>query len=393
MHLSSRIIIKILVVLIIIFIALFVFFVLVIKNTNVTRYSYKTEELEEPVENWTNPSDTNQELDVSLLMKTKSDHITDTSQSYASTVKTLFEKRVVPNPEHVTIMFTGDFIPARSVNSQTITNDDFTWAISDFSPFLKSSDYTIVNFESPLLSTCPVTNEGMIFCGSLDHIEGLKEAGVDLVSMANNHISDYGKVGIYSTTQGLLDAKINHIGIINTPPVYTDIKGTKFAFVAFNDVGTYPYVNSATEENIESMVGMASENAELVIAIFHWGDEYTHNITDRQQSFAHLAIESGADVVLGNHSHWIQPAEYYQDKLILYSHGNFIFDQMWSEKTREGMISTLIFEKSELVGVDFSPTYIVDYGKATVPSEERSNAILENFKNISIVRENKLRRN
>jgi poly-gamma-glutamate synthesis protein (capsule biosynthesis protein) len=100
----------------------------------------------------------------------------------------------------------------------------------------------------------------------------------------------------------------------------------------------------------------ARQNADLVIPYFHWGVEYTKDPTSYQQEVARAAIDAGADMVLGNHPHWTQGIERYKDKLIIYSMGNFVFDQDWSEETLEGMLLHLYWRAGRLVSVRFRPT-------------------------------------
>jgi poly-gamma-glutamate synthesis protein (capsule biosynthesis protein) len=111
--------------------------------------------------------------------------------------------------------------------------------------------------------------------------------------------------------------------------------------------------------------------------------EYTNYPTARQKDFAHLAIDSGADLVIGNHPHWIQPVEIYQGKLIMYAHGNFIFDQMWSEQTRLGVVGRYTFYEGRLVDAEYLPIKIYDYGQAQFLTEPDRTTILKQLKTIS----------
>ena len=98
---------------------------------------------------------------------------------------------------------------------------------------------------------------------------------------------------------------------------------------------------------------------------------------------AHLAIDSGADLIIGNHAHWIQPLEIYKDKLIMYAHGNFIFDQMWSQETREGVVGKYTFYNKKLVDVEYSPIQIDDYGQPHFVEGEQKERMLKNLHKIS----------
>jgi len=84
---------------------------------------------------------------------------------------------------------------------------------------------------------------------------------------------------------------------------------------------------------------------------------------DDPREIGHLAIDDGADLVIGNHPHWVQGVEIYHDKLITYAHGNFIFDQMWSQETREGVVGRYTFYGTRLIRVDYRPVLISDYAQ------------------------------
>ena len=104
---------------------------------------------------------------------------------------------------------------------------------------------------------------------------------------------------------------------------------------------------------------------------FHWGKEYERQpmadrgvpTPDDPVAIGHDSIDWGADIVIGNHPHWYQGIEIYHGKLITYAHGNFVFDQMWSEETREGVIGTYTFYGTQLVAASWKAVRIYDYGQ------------------------------
>ena len=290
----------------------------------------------------------------------------------------------VPQDENTwTLLVTGDVMLGRTVNFNTIKANDFTWAWKNTKDLLSQADYTLINLENPLVQDCPVKNDGMIFCGDLRHIEGLQFAGVDGASLANNHAMNHGIDGLEETEKLLEDNNIDTIGVSN--PTYKDIKGTKVAFLGYTDVECPSSgIKCAEEELIKNEIEEAKLNSDMVIVFYHWGSEYTYDPSTRQKELARLSIDSGADLVLGNHPHWYQSAEIYKDKLIMYSHGNFIFDQMWSENTKEGLVGEYTFSGKNLTNAKFTPIYITDFGIANIANDGKSKAILENFEKISL---------
>jgi poly-gamma-glutamate synthesis protein (capsule biosynthesis protein) len=260
-----------------------------------------------------------------------------------------------------TIIATGDVIPARSVNYKTIQKNNFTWAFEKTADILKNADMTIINLEAPLITNCPITNGGMVFCGDVRHVEGFIFAGVDAANLANNHMGNWGPEGVDSTVSILKANNIVPFG--HTNPVFYDVNGLRIALLGYNDIGSQVGVAHVDEETFEQDITQAKQQADLVFVSFHWGVEYTHQPNSRQIDIAHRAIDAGADFIIGNHPHWVQPPELYKEKLIVYAHGNFIFDQMWSEETRKGVIGNYTFYDTQMIDAEFIPVVIEDYGQ------------------------------
>lgn len=277
-----------------------------------------------------------------------------------------------------TMLVTGDVLLARSVNFKNVRSNNFIWPFEKTAEVLNQADLTFINLETPLIENCPVTNEGMTFCGDVRNIEGLKFAGIDVINIANNHISNFGLEGVESTEKILTQAGFKISG--RNGPTFMDVRGKKFAFLGYNEVNYQEGISLAEKTRVFSDVKMAKNNSDIVIVQFHWGNEYTTQITPNQRSLAHAAIDSGAEVVVGNHPHWIQPIEIYKGKVIAYSHGNFIFDQEWSQKTKEGVVGKYTFYENKLIDVEFLPLRIENYGQPYFLENDRKNEILKEMK-------------
>ncbi|TME72697.1 MAG: CapA family protein [Chloroflexi bacterium] len=270
------------------------------------------------------------------------------------------------DPAHVrTILVTGDVIPARGVNYFATTRHDFLWPFRPTADYTKNADITYVNLETPLFAGCPVDpNSGFTFCGDARFVNGLTLMGAKVVNLANNHLSNYGAQGINLTTQlleknGMLTSGLGPVAVI-------DVRGIKFGFIGFNGVG-----RAIDREGLKEGIARAHQLADIVVVQFHWGKEYERQpladphvpTPDDPVAIGHQAIDWGADIVIGNHPHWYQGVEVYHGKLITYAHGNFVFDQMWSEETREGVIGTYTFYGTQLVGATWKAYRIYDYGQ------------------------------
>lgn len=277
-----------------------------------------------------------------------------------------------------TMIATGDVMPARSVNTRVLKLDDFTWPFIYTAEVLKSSDITFINLETPLLENCPTTIEGMIFCGDIRNVEGLNFAGIDVVNIANNHAGNYGEKGIKSTIDILERNNLLVSGV--NGPVYKKIRGLTFAFLGFTDIERHKGIAVADEEVIRNEIALASQNADIVVIEFHWGTEYTAQPNRQQIYLGRLSIDAGADLVIGNHPHWIQPVEIYKGKLITYAHGNFVFDQEWSLKTKQGVVGKYTFYEDRLIDVEFLPVLIKNYGQPSFLEGIQKHEILEDMK-------------
>ncbi|MDO8638911.1 MAG: CapA family protein [Candidatus Daviesbacteria bacterium] len=282
-----------------------------------------------------------------------------------------------PQDKLIKIIATGDIIPARYINFQTVKRNNFNWPYEKTFEVLKNADLTFANLESPLIKNCPVVSDGMVFCGDEKNIGGLKFAGIDLVNLANNHFGNYGKSGVDETIKSLKENNIAVTGLNGAQII--EIKGIKFAFLGYNDVGKEPLVSSVSENKISKEISEAKKEADVAIVAFHWGAEYTAQPNQRQKDLAHLSIDSGADLIIGNHPHWIQPVEIYHNKFITYAHGNFIFDQFWSEKTLEGVIGKYTFYKNKLIDVEFLPIQIDNFGQPAFLEGNKKEEILNNM--------------
>jgi len=261
------------------------------------------------------------------------------------------------------LVATGDVIPAREVNYQVLLHHDFLYPWRQTVSYLKSGDLLFINLETPLIQGCPIVRSGFKFCGDARSIAGLEYAGVSVANLSNNHSTNYGPAGINETEILLAKNNIDICGLGNY--AIKDVRGLKFAFLGFNGVGAH-----IDRAELKREIDLVRPMADVVVVQFHWGKEYELIPTtapglapDDPRVIGHLAIDDGADLVIGNHPHWVQPVEIYKGKLITYAHGNFIFDQMWSQETREGVVGRYTFYGNRLVRVDYRPLLIENYAQ------------------------------
>jgi hypothetical protein len=287
------------------------------------------------------------------------------------------------NTSDVVIVATGDIIPARVTNAKIKSKGvDYPFATVD--SLLKSGDFTVANLESPLLQDCQTTLEGMSFCGTGEFAESMKHHGINLATLENNHIGNHGMPGILETEKLLDTAQLPYARF--DQPYIVEIKGERFGFLPINGVG--PSINKIL---LSERIHELRSKVDVVIVCVHWGKEYTYDPSiapgiapDDPQTIGHLMIDSGADVVFGNHPHWVQGVELYKEGFISYSHGNFIFDQEWSRETKEGVVGSYTFSKGKLIDVAFTPIIIEDFAQPRIAREEEGTKIIDAMRMSSV---------
>ena len=251
-----------------------------------------------------------------------------------------------------TLIAVGDIMLGRYCNVQMLKQKDFRYPFLKTADLTSSADIAFANLEAPLVENCPTTPTGMIFCARPEAIQGLKFAGFDILSLANNHILNYGQKGLKQTQTFLSSSNILYTPLSSSNNLaIKQVNNTKFGFLSF-DLVTYP------QTPFLSLISQISPTVDILIVSLHWGVEYQKTPTSQQKDLAHQIIEAGAKVILGHHPHVIQPVEEYKSGLIFYSLGNFVFDQFWSEETKKGIVAKIIFAGKEIKSYETLPIYI-----------------------------------
>jgi len=266
-------------------------------------------------------------------------------------------------PKSTTLFFVGDIMLDRGVEAKVKKYGQGNWKFPflKIADTLKKSDILFGNLEGPVSDKG--RNVGSIYSFRADPkaIEGLSYAGFDVLSVANNHCFDYTISALEDTFLRLKEVNIDYVGGgFNEEeayaPIIKEIKGAKIAFLAYTNLGSPSWqakknrsgIAWLTKEKLEEGVKTARKQADIVIVSFHFGDEYQTQSNAEQKDFAHLAIDSGANLVVGHHPHVVQEIEKYGEGYISYSLGNFIFDQNFSEETMEGLLLKVLVEGKKI---------------------------------------------
>ena len=291
----------------------------------------------------------------------------------------------LPSREPLTLIFGGDIMLSRTVNAKMVAYNDYQWPFINIASTTAAADIAVFNLESPFLKNAnySVPTGSFSFKANPLAVTGLTLAGIDVVSLANNHSLNAGRQGLSDTLSILHDNDIAAVGAgLDAEEagrgVLVEKNAWRVAFLAY----AYPHDNSVAtaqragiasldEEQLINDIARWRGQADLVIVLMHAGTEYVAQAGEEQIDFAHAAIDAGADAVIGHHPHWPQNWEIYNNKPIFYSLGNFVFDQMWSVGTSQGLLARLVFQPDFSGEAELLPLVIKDYGQANLwPAEK-----------------------
>ncbi len=237
----------------------------------------------------------------------------------------------------LTLLVVGDIMLDRNVAARTKTSGDPAYPFRKLpADWLSGTDLTIGNLEGPITPSRRPPEKSIDFQFDPTWLPILKQQGFDALSQANNHALDQGSIGYTDSVTRLREAGFTVFGHQVDDGLIalatTTIKGERLAFLGWNNTDNAINRIQAAEAIME-----AKQSADLTIAYLHWGTEYRDRPDAQNVEFAHWLIDEGVDVVIGGHPHWAQGFSSYKDKPIVWSLGNFIFDQDWSKETQQGL--------------------------------------------------------
>ena len=265
-------------------------------------------------------------------------------------------------------MFSGDVTLSDHFEYHVGNNYDYAFKKLDW---FTSADITMINLETTLTKTNKPISKPFNFRARPRYAKMLKDSGIDLVTLANNHMYDFGPDGLMETIRVLDEAGVKHIGAGKNikdarKPVIITTKGVKLAYFGYFGGGRYGESFPATRRSagtamrnlsyIGRDIAAVRDSVDLIIINFHWGKEKAHYPEESEINFAHEAINLGADIIVGHHPHVLQGVEIYRDKLIVYSLGNFIFG---------GNSRTL--DRSAVLRIKIDPYHPQSYKAALIP--------------------------
>ncbi len=251
---------------------------------------------------------------------------------------------ILPQNKTFSMLVVGDMMLDRNV-SVLMKKNGFDFPFAQIKDVVSSFGVAVANLEGVYTDNPSVAvsqNEILRFTFDPESLPALKESGFDVLSQANNHTNDFGIEGYNTSKQYLQSTGLVPVGDYFNRTGYFVNKKNKVALIAFNQFAP------EGKDLVLEQVKKASEEGLFVIVFPHWGEEYQRNPNRNQKALAYEWIDNGADMVLGSHPHVIQTLEEYKGKLIVYSLGNFIFDQYFSKETQEGLAVSLLFNKKQV---------------------------------------------
>lgn len=263
----------------------------------------------------------------------------------------------VSGDEPVTLLFVGDIMLSRKIGEMMEQKDNWNFPFEEIANHVREADIAFGNLEGPISSRGQKSGSIYSFRADPRSVAGLLYAGFDVLSLANNHMLDYGEIALSDTLDilkknGLVYAGGGKSEEETRSPVIKEVGGVKFAYLAYTRFLRSSYVGYMDQIKIKEDIEKAASSADFVIVSYHAGEEYELRHNAFQEKFAHLAVDAGADLVIGHHPHTPQDTEYYNGAFIAYSLGNFIFDQNFSEETSKGLMLKVVVRNKKIENIE-----------------------------------------
>ena len=307
-----------------------------------------------------------------------------------------------PPPDPIVLRATGDILPVRCALARMRALGDLSHAFRELGPWLAEADVTVGSLDAAISDAgvpfeCTETFSLMAPAAAAD---GFQLAGFDVITVATNHVKDCGQAAcgdqaFFDTLANLRSRGIEPVGggvdlaEARAPAVLT-IKGVRFAFLGYDEIAPYyhaepgvPGTAPLNEAYLREDVAAAAAQADVVIVLPQWGIEYQAEPTLLQRQLAGAAVASGADLIIGNHPHWVEAAEVIDSAFVAYALGNFVFDQDWSLETQQGVVLEAAFHGAQLKGIEYYPVHIWDEHQPRFADPAEAQQILDRIWNAS----------
>lgn len=311
-----------------------------------------------------------------------------------------------PSPTEVpitTLLFTGVIVPARCVQAAIDERGNVDYLYDAPRELIQGADLAVGTLNAAISDFAPRTGcrPTYVLVGGSENADALARAGFDLMSVATNHIKNCGLTScgdraFFETMENLRRVGIVPVGAGNNlaeaeEPVVVEVNGIRFGFVSLGQIEPLafagedsPGIAVLTEESLRRAVEAAGAVADVVIAMPHWGPEDVPNPNYLQLGLAPVAVEAGADLVVGNHTHVVQAIEVIDGVPVFYGLGNFVFDQTWARDHMQSVILLVRFQGTELLDYELIPVIVEGDGTVSFADPEEAAEILERIEAASL---------
>ena len=257
-----------------------------------------------------------------------------------------------PAPTVYTMHFIGDCTLASDAYHQggpdgydTVVNGDFSYPFAKTVQYFTGDDFTFANLECALTEATGARDKQFVYKTHAEYAQIMTEGGVEFVTLANNHVLDYGQKGYDDTKAAVEAVGLGYAGR-DEWALYQTEKGMVIGVYAVSSFGNATQDQQGVELIKKGVAAVREAGADFVIAALHFGDEGSYQVNAVQRTQAHAAIDAGADFVYGSHSHTLQPCEEYNGHWIYYCMGNWTFGGNTNPRDKDTFILRLTVEQS-----------------------------------------------
>ena len=306
------------------------------------------------------------------------------------------------SPPLITLLFTGQIVPGRCVQTGVEARGNADYIYDNIRDLISGVDYAIGTLNGTLSNSSPKTGciRTFILVGSPEHADAMRRAGFDAMSVATNHIkncvlSNCGQRTFWDTIENLKRVGIAPVGAGRNmaeamqPMVFT-VQGVRFAVISLGEIEPMAFASQEkpgiavlNEDNLRAAIAAARQVGDVVIVMPHWGPEYSATPNWNQRKYAKIAVEAGADLVVGNHPHTVQAIQIINEVPVFYGLGNFVFDQSWSVEVSGSVILQVTFEGTHYKGYTLTPVISQMDGKVLRANKEQAAQILTSIEKAS----------
>jgi len=306
-----------------------------------------------------------------------------------------------PTSAITTLLFTGVIVPARCVQAAIDASGNPDHPYEEVRQIITDADLAVGTLNATISDFPPHTGcvPTYVLVGSSENADALQRAGIDVMSVATNHIKNCGLANcgnraFFDTLDNLRRVGILPVGAgadhaAAMQPVVVTLNGVRFGFVSLGQIEPMafaredrPGIAVLNEENLKAAIAAARQVSDVVIAMPHWGPEDVPIPNWSQRGLAVQLVEAGADLVVGNHTHVVQAIQQIEGVDVFYGLGNFVFDQ-WPRDHQQGVILLVRFEGARYLGYELIPTHVDKDGRVHIAGADEAEEVIDRIQKAS----------